>query len=90
MKTVSPLNKALLISALVSAVAGFSASSFAEDKAADAGKEKCYGVAKAGKNDCASGVNSCAGSATKDGQGFLVVSKGTCEKLVNGSLTDKK
>ena len=31
-------------------------------------KDKCYGVAKAGKNDCASkdGSNSCAGRAKKD------------------------
>ena len=88
MKTVSSMNKALLVSALTVAVAGFAVSSYADEKAD--GKEKCYGVAKAGKNDCASGSNSCAGSTAKDGQGFLVVPKGTCEKLVNGSLTDKK
>lgn len=54
-------------------------------------KEKCYGVAKAGKNDCAAGKSSCAGSATEDRQGdaFLVVPKGICEKLVGGSLKAK-
>jgi uncharacterized membrane protein len=95
MKTVSSMNKAILISALTAAVAGFAASSYADDKMNMkmdmGGKEKCYGVAKAGKNDCASGSNSCAGSATKDGEGFLAVPKGLCEKLTNGSLTaDKK
>ena len=90
MKTVSTLNKAIMLSALTAAVAGFTASSFAEEKASMEGKEKCYGVAKAGKNDCASGANSCAGSAKKDGEGFLAVPKGLCEKLTNGSLTDKK
>jgi len=54
--------------------------------------EKCYGIAKAGKNDCASKAagNSCAGQATKDGQGFLAVPKGLCEKLVGGSTEEKK
>lgn len=56
--------------------------------------EKCYGVAKAGKNDCAAGPGtSCAGTATKDGQGnaWMFVPKGSCERLVGGSLepTDK-
>lgn len=51
--------------------------------------EKCFGVAKAGKNDCAGkgSAHSCAGSATKDGdpQNFVAVPKGTCDKIVNGS-----
>ncbi|MFT6964189.1 MAG: putative membrane protein [Flammeovirgaceae bacterium] len=54
--------------------------------------EKCYCVAKAGKNDCAAGPGtSCAGSSTKDGacDSWVFVAKGTCEKLVNGSLTAK-
>lgn len=47
-------------------------------------KEKCYGVAKAGKNDCAAGPGtSCAGTSTKDYQGnaWKYVAKGTCEKI---------
>lgn len=57
----------------------------------DAGKEKCYGVAKAGKNDCASGKTSCAGSSKvdSDGAAFVVTPKGLCERLVGGSLTAK-
>ncbi len=55
-----------------------------------AGIEKCYGIAKSGKNDCASKINnnSCAGQTTRDGQGFLIVAKGTCEKLVGGYLDE--
>ncbi len=30
--------------------------------------EKCFGVVKAGKNDCQTSVSACAGTATKDGQ----------------------
>ncbi len=49
--------------------------------------EKCYGVVKAGKNDCQTANSSCAGTATKDGQkdAWVYVPKGTCEKLVGGS-----
>ncbi|MEM6602975.1 MAG: DUF2282 domain-containing protein [Pseudomonadota bacterium] len=55
---------------------------------ADVAKEKCYGVSKAGKNDCASGKNSCAGSAKVDSQGdaFIVLPKGICERLAGSSL----
>lgn len=51
--------------------------------------EKCYGVAKAGKNDCQTAHSSCAGTSKKDGQGDAWVSlpKGVCEKLVGGKLT---
>jgi uncharacterized membrane protein len=51
--------------------------------------EKCYGVAKAGKNDCANGVHSCAGQATKDmdKSSFLEVPAGVCAKLAGGNLT---
>lgn len=50
--------------------------------------EKCYGVAKAGKNDCASNGHSCAGMAKKDGDAkeFVDLPQGTCVKLVNGNL----
>ena len=54
--------------------------------------EKCYGVAKAGKNDCKAGPGtSCAGSSTSDAQGnaWMLVLKGTCNKIVGGSLTEK-
>ena len=55
--------------------------------------EKCYGIAKAGKNDCAAGPGtSCAGSSTRDYQGnaWKLVPKGACENIEtpkgNGSL----
>lgn len=53
--------------------------------------EKCYGIAKAGTNDCQTANASCAGSATKDNQAdaFLLVPKGLCNKIVGGSLTPK-
>ncbi len=56
--------------------------------AADTGKEKCYGVAAAGKNDCKGGGNmTCAGNA-KTGQGFVLVPTGTCAKINGGATVD--
>ncbi len=54
--------------------------------------EKCYGVAKAGKNDCAAGPGTtCSGTSKTDGQGnaWTLVLAGTCEKLVGGGLEAK-
>lgn len=53
--------------------------------------EKCFGVAKAGKNDCGVVSKSCAGTATKDGEGntFVYVPVGTCGKIVAGSTEPK-
>jgi len=50
--------------------------------------QKCYGIVKAGMNDCQTTKQTCAGSATKDRQSdaFIFLPKGTCEKIVGGSL----
>jgi uncharacterized membrane protein len=54
------------------------------------GFEKCYGIAKAGQNDCASGSEACAGQSKTDGQkdAWLGVPSGTCAKIVGGSTTE--
>lgn len=54
--------------------------------------EKCYGIAKAGKNDCQTVSSSCAGTARSDGKhdAWLYLPAGTCEKVVGGSLEPKK
>ncbi|PIR31930.1 MAG: hypothetical protein COV36_06055 [Alphaproteobacteria bacterium CG11_big_fil_rev_8_21_14_0_20_44_7] len=51
-------------------------------------KEKCYGIAKSGKNDCGWSGGSCAGSATEDGlaDSWIFLPKGTCDKIVGASL----
>ena len=54
--------------------------------------EKCYGLAKAGKNDCAStGNNSCSGTSkvSADPKAWIFVPEGYCERIVNGSKTPK-
>ena len=54
--------------------------------------EKCYGVVKSGKNDCASNGHACAGQSKMDKNSaeWLSVPKGTCERLVGGSLAAPK
>ena len=70
----------LALAATVAAGIGYAAPALAQK----AEMEKCYGVAKAGKNDCAAGPGtSCAGTSTRDYQGnaWALVKKGTCEKI---------
>lgn len=54
--------------------------------------EKCYGVVKAGKNDCQTASSACAGTATKDGQkdAWIYLPKGSCDKIVGASLKSGK
>lgn len=59
------------------------------DTSANSGdKDKCYGIAVAGKNDCAAGPGTtCAGTSTRDYQGnaWTYVPKGTCEETSSPS-----
>ena len=52
--------------------------------------EKCFGIAKAGKNDCAGNksAHACASRASKSGDplDWVVLPKGTCEKISGGNL----
>jgi uncharacterized membrane protein len=73
---------ALLASAVASAVTATSV--LTTTSALAAGKEKCFGVAKAGANDCAAGAGTtCAGTSTVDYQGnsWKYVEKGTCVSM---------
>ncbi len=67
---------------------GLSGNSLAEKSAAG---EKCYGVSKAGKNDCQTAVSACAGTAKQDSDptAFIYLPKGACEKIVGGSVAPK-
>ena len=58
---------------------------------ADETKEKCLGVAEAGKNDCATASHSCAGQAKADKgkDEWKYVPKGECEKM-GGKVAPKK
>lgn len=82
---------ATLCAAMAAGVAG------AAEENDGAKMEKCYGVAKAGQNDCAAGPGtSCAGTSTTDYQGnsWKLVPAGTCTTIETpkgkGSLTPKE
>ncbi|MBN7819811.1 DUF2282 domain-containing protein [Bowmanella sp. Y26] len=82
------MNNKLLVGAALTAVlaAGFTAPAQAS------GKEKCYGISKAGQNDCGNlaGTHSCAGQSTIDNDPgeWKLVAKGTCKDL-GGMLKDE-
>ena len=69
------ISKTLIASAVTAAVAALNATTAGAAGPADQpvySFEKCYGVVKAGLNDCQTATHSCAGTATADGQGELV------------------
>lgn len=75
---------------LTGAITGLFALTATAPATADAPKmEKCYGIVKAGKNDCQTAVSACAGTAKKDGQkdAWILLPKGSCEKIVGASLS---
>lgn len=84
-------SSAVLTSFLVSALMAGASAAQAETKKP---MEKCYGVSKAGRNDCKAGEGtSCAGTSKVDYQknAWKLVPAGTCTKIKtpkgNGSLT---
>ncbi|MDX2095789.1 MAG: DUF2282 domain-containing protein [Alphaproteobacteria bacterium] len=78
------MNKKLLAAAVMAALVSGTAAQAADKPE----REKCYGVAKAGKNDCAAkdGSSSCAGQSKKDhdANNWIYVPKGLCDKLAGG------
>lgn len=75
----------MIRSALIGLLAVSAAGSAIAADEKGAAKEKCYGVAKAGQNDCAtaSGTHSCAGQSKVDNGAdeWKMVAKGSCEKM---------
>jgi uncharacterized membrane protein len=85
------MKKVTIAAAVSSVIAMGSVTAAAADQ--DAGAlEKCYGVAKAGKNDCGSTAHACAGRATKDNDpaDWKQVPQGQCEKLGGKPEPEKK
>ncbi|MEX2365695.1 MAG: DUF2282 domain-containing protein [Pseudohongiellaceae bacterium] len=88
------MNKKVLLGSAIAAAITIAASSGTLMNSATAqnqAPDKCYGIAKAGLNDCAAGPGTtCSGTSTVDGQdnAWMYVLAGTCEKIVGGSLTE--
>jgi len=74
---------------LLAGAIAVTAMGIAPDAIAKEGFEKCFGVVKAGVNDCAAAdkSHSCAGQASADSsnQEWVYLPEGTCDKLVSGS-----
>jgi uncharacterized membrane protein len=87
MKNVKTVVSSALATVIAMGALGLQSEAFAADKDMDK-MEKCYGVVKAGKNDCKTLSNACAGHSTADSQkdAFIAVPAGTCERIVGGSL----
>ena len=92
------MNQQILIRAALAGLFAVGTIAATATQAADEkGKEKCFGIAKAGQNDCANaaGTHSCAGQSKTDmgADEWKYTAKGTCAKM-GGKLTaapmDKK
>jgi uncharacterized membrane protein len=83
--------KMLVASAVAAALALPLVSSAGPAPAPKFEAEKCYGVAKAGKNDCETRMSSCAGTSKRDNQkdAWIYMPKGACERIVNGVVQPK-
>ncbi|MFO1394960.1 MAG: DUF2282 domain-containing protein [Steroidobacteraceae bacterium] len=68
--------------AIAAAIGGLLATGMAHADGT-ATQDKCYGIAKAGKNDCAGNGHSCAGQAKKDNDPneWKHVPAAQCEKM---------
>ena len=89
----SVLSKATLAASFAAALALVASSAVAGPKPPQPTKDKCFGIALKGNNDCAAGPGTtCAGTAAVDYQGnaWKYVPKGTCTTFItpkgHGSL----
>jgi uncharacterized membrane protein len=84
------MNKKTVMNSTLAGIIALTVSSTTVAKAEEHETEKCYGIVKAGENECASPSNghNCHGNAKKDSDlnEWITVPKGTCEKIVGGSL----
>ena len=81
----------IVASAMLSALAGPVAALADQAATPTVAGEKCYGIAKAGLNDCQTAGHSCAGTLTRnsDAAAWIYLPAGTCKKIAGGSLTPK-
>jgi len=81
-------NAVLINTAIATVLAMGALSASAQPVTPKPDHEKCFGIAKAGKNDCGAAKHSCAGQskADNDPTEWKYVAKGSCEKE-GGKLT---
>ncbi|WP_454783229.1 BufA1 family periplasmic bufferin-type metallophore [Legionella sp. WA2022007384] len=78
-------NSAVIAAALsASLVALYTNTDWLSEKNQKEEFERCYGVVRVNKNDCATSKHSCAAQATKDGdpEEFIMLPKGLCDRIL--------
>jgi uncharacterized membrane protein len=82
------MNETVLLAAAVAAFISGSAAAQVHPEKPTYKYEKCYGVARAGQNDCFFASNSCAGTSAQDDdpRAWIYVPQGTCRKISGGTL----
>ena len=87
--------KTIHLAAAAAVLTGIAAAASAQPVPEQPNMDRCYGVSRAGQNDCAAGPGtSCAGTSRRDYQGnaWRYVARGTCTRIQTprgrGSLTE--
>jgi uncharacterized membrane protein len=90
MQTRDAINAGVML-AVASAMIAAVAASTRHSAQGTVERERCYGVARAGANDCANAVHSCAKQAPTDAdkREWIAVPKGTCVRLVGGVMDER-
>lgn len=88
------MNQRFIVSSALASVLALGLTAQAQAAGEGGAKEKCYGVAKAGQNDCAnlSGTHTCAGQAKADNSAdeWKYVPKGSCKSLGGKTAEEAK
>lgn len=81
--------KQALISTAVSSLLAVGALAVSGTAAAQ-DMEKCYGIVKAGANDCAGPGHTCQGQAATDAspEEFILLPAGTCDRIAGGEVKE--
>jgi uncharacterized membrane protein len=81
-------NTAIILAAIAAAIAALRVHTDWLDHHPDEvrTRERCYSITRAGKNDCATHIHSCAAQAERDRdpREWMMVPKGTCLKIAGG------
>ena len=89
MKSRDAINAGILLAVAGAMVAAVAASVRHGDQAS-VERERCYGIARSGMNDCANAVHSCAKQAKVDSdqREWIAVPKGTCVRVAGGRMDE--
>src|SRR6478735_7396264 len=90
MNTRDAINAGVLL-AVAAAMIGAVSMSVRHNGQGSIERERCYGITKAGQNDCANAVHSCAKQANvdHDQREWIAVPKGSCQRLAGGVMDER-